>query len=85
MEYPQYTRPEYFCGQRAPEILLSGHHEKIRLWQLEQSVRTTLRRRPELLQQAQDNNELSSEVLAIIQKLQNNDAMKITQLIQLPN
>ncbi len=79
LEYPQYTRPEYFCGQCVPEVLLSGHHEKIRLWQLEQSVRITFSRRPELLQQAQDNNQLSSEVLAILQKLQNNDAMEITQ------
>ena len=36
-EYPHYTRPVEYRGWRVPEILLSGHHERIREWRLEQS------------------------------------------------
>jgi len=38
-EYPQYTRPAEHRGWRVPEILLSGHHARIRRWRLEQSRR----------------------------------------------
>ncbi|MBV9003970.1 MAG: tRNA (guanosine(37)-N1)-methyltransferase TrmD, partial [Solirubrobacterales bacterium] len=36
-EYPHYTRPAEYRGWRVPEVLLSGHHAKIREWRLEQS------------------------------------------------
>jgi tRNA (guanine37-N1)-methyltransferase len=49
LEYPHYTRPEEFRGLRIPEVLLSGHHEKIRQWRLLKSVEKTMRNRPELL------------------------------------
>jgi len=49
LEYPQYTRPEVFHGKKVPEVLLSGHHENIRKWRLEQSVKRTIKRRPDLL------------------------------------
>ncbi len=49
LEYPHYTRPEEFRGMRVPEVLLSGHHERIRRWRLERSVEKTMRLRPELL------------------------------------
>lgn len=49
LEYPQYTRPPEFRGWAIPEILLSGHHEAIRKWRREQSLRRTLERRGELL------------------------------------
>jgi len=45
---PQYTRPYEFEGMKVPDILLSGHHEKIRKWQKEQSERITKQRRPDL-------------------------------------
>ncbi|MCX7031348.1 MAG: tRNA (guanosine(37)-N1)-methyltransferase TrmD, partial [Spirochaetes bacterium] len=48
LEYPHYTRPEVFRGMRVPEVLLSGHHENIRRWRLERSVRKTLANRPDL-------------------------------------
>ena len=57
LEYPQYTRPEAFQGLRVPEILLSGDHEKIRLWRRQQSLLKTLEKRPDLLQKAQLNPE----------------------------
>ena len=52
LEYPQYTRPEEFRGMRVPEVLLSGHHEKIKQWRRYQSLKITLERRPDLLKKA---------------------------------
>ena len=49
LEYPQYTRPEVFKGQKVPEILLSGHHENIRKWRKEKSLENTKKKRPDLL------------------------------------
>ena len=53
LDCPQYTRPEVWPegreGRRVPEVLLSGHHEKIRRWRLKQSLGRTWVRRPELL------------------------------------
>lgn len=52
LEYPQYTRPRVFEGMEAPEVLLSGDHAKIRAWRRRQSLFTTLRVRPDLLDAA---------------------------------
>lgn len=52
LEYPQYTRPEEYQGLRVPEVLLSGHHKNIETWRREQSIKRTLERRPDLLQEA---------------------------------
>ena len=49
LEYPQYTRPEIFEGERVPEILLSGHHEKINEWRKQKSLEITMQKRPDLL------------------------------------
>lgn len=49
LEYPQYTRPEEFHGQKVPEVLLSGHHENIRKWREQQSLEITKQKRPDLL------------------------------------
>ncbi|HPC83165.1 MAG TPA: tRNA (guanosine(37)-N1)-methyltransferase TrmD [Thermoanaerobaculaceae bacterium] len=49
LDHPVYTRPPTFEGREVPEVLTSGHHERIRRWRLEQAVRLTLRRRPDLL------------------------------------
>lgn len=48
LEYPQYTRPEEFEGDKVPDILLSGHHENIRKWRRLQSLEITKKRRPDL-------------------------------------
>jgi len=48
LEYPQYTRPEIFNGRKVPDVLLSGHHENITKWRLEQSLKCTKQKRPEL-------------------------------------
>ena len=49
LEYPQYTRPEIFLEKKAPEVLLSGHHENIRKWRKERSLEITKLKRPDLL------------------------------------
>lgn len=51
LEYPQYTRPPVFRGKEVPEILLSGHHEKIAEWRLSKSLELTKERRPELYEE----------------------------------
>lgn len=49
LEYPQYTRPAVWMGREVPEVLLSGHHSNIDKWRLEQSIRITEERRPDIL------------------------------------
>ena len=49
LEAPCYTRPVQFEGMEVPEILLSGHHERIDEWQRKRSVERTLQNRPDLL------------------------------------
>lgn len=49
LEYPQYTKPREFRGMEVPEILLSGDHAKIDRWRLEEAVKITRERRPEML------------------------------------
>ena len=49
LDCPHYTRPEVLEGQKVPEVLLSGDHEKIRQWRLMQSLGRTMQRRPDLL------------------------------------
>lgn len=48
LDYPVYTRPEIFEGQKIPETLLKGHHSKIKNWRLEQSLKRTKSKRPDL-------------------------------------
>ena len=49
LEYPQYTKPRCFMGREVPEVLLSGDHAKIERYRLEEAVKITKERRPELL------------------------------------
>ncbi|HEY0371991.1 MAG TPA: tRNA (guanosine(37)-N1)-methyltransferase TrmD, partial [Thermoanaerobaculia bacterium] len=65
LDYPHYTRPEELRGMRVPDILLSGHHEKIRKWRKEQALRATLEKRPDLL----DTAELDAEAREILKGL----------------
>jgi len=50
LEYPHYTRPEVWEGRAVPEVLVSGHHERIRAWRRAQAEETTRERRPDLWQ-----------------------------------
>lgn len=49
LEYPQYTRPREFEGFEVPDVLLEGHHEKIRLWRRKMSLMRTMKHRPDLV------------------------------------
>ena len=49
LEYPQYTRPEIFLNKKVPDVLLSGHHENIKKWREEESLKITKQNRPDLL------------------------------------
>src|SRR6266498_3115124 len=66
LDYPHYTRPEDVRGMRVPEILMSGHHEKIRKWRKEQALRATLQKRPDLLETA----ELDEEAREMLRRIQ---------------
>lgn len=55
LEYPQYTRPKEFRGMEVPDIMLSGHHKNIERWRRKESLRRTLLRRPDLLENAHLN------------------------------
>lgn len=68
LDFPHYTRPEEFEAEQVPAVLLSGDHEKIRRWRLQQSVSRTKERRPDLLADA----ELSAEQSAVLKDLSRN-------------
>ena len=57
LDCPHYTRPEVYEGLAVPEVLLSGNHEKIRQWRLQQSLIRTWHRRPDLLDKLELNKE----------------------------
>ncbi len=65
LDCPHYTRPEVYEGKQVPEVLLSGDHEKIRQWRLQESVKRTQQRRPDLL----NNLALTEEQRIILQQL----------------
>jgi len=69
LEYPQFTRPEVFDRIKVPEVLLSGHHEQIRLWRLEKRVEKTLKLRPDLIQRGRELGLFNKEINGIIDRL----------------
>ena len=48
LDYPTYTRPFEFKGYKVPDVLISGHHENINKWRMEERVKRTEERRPDL-------------------------------------
>ncbi len=58
LEYPQYTRPAEYKGQKVPEVLLSGDHKKIAEWRREEAFRVTKERRPDLLEKAEQSRRI---------------------------
>ena len=57
LDHPHYTRPAELRGMKVPEVLLSGHAERIRKWRKEQALRATALKRPDLLERAKLNAE----------------------------
>ena len=66
LEYPQYTKPAEFRGQKVPEVLLSGDHEAVRKWRLEAALKETLERRPDLL----EGRKFTEEEKALLRELE---------------
>jgi tRNA (guanine37-N1)-methyltransferase len=64
LDYPHYTRPAAFRGLRVPDVLLSGHHDRIRAWRRREQVRRTLAYRPELI----EATALSAEEQALLEE-----------------
>jgi tRNA (guanine37-N1)-methyltransferase len=65
LEHPQYTRPADFRGWKVPDVLTSGNHARVDQWREEQTLKRTLERRPDLLEQI----ELTAEQKKIIHEL----------------
>lgn len=57
LEHPHYTRPADFRGWTVPDVLLSGHHEKIDAWRRKEALRRTFKRRPDLLEKLELNDQ----------------------------
>ncbi len=75
LDYPQYTRPREFRGMAVPEVLVSGDHEKVRLWRRKQALARTLDRRPDLLRQAS----LSCEDLKLLDDIKRERLADLTR------
>ncbi|MFX8605077.1 tRNA (guanosine(37)-N1)-methyltransferase TrmD, partial [Acinetobacter baumannii] len=54
LEYPHYTRPQEWQGRAVPDVLLSGHHQKIRAWRRAEAEAVTKARRPDLWSRYRD-------------------------------
>ncbi|NLK12905.1 MAG: tRNA (guanosine(37)-N1)-methyltransferase TrmD [Candidatus Phytoplasma sp.] len=65
LKYPQYTKPENYKEHKVPSILLSGHHENIRKWRQEESLKTTFIKRPDML----EKKNLTTEEEKILKKI----------------
>jgi tRNA (guanine37-N1)-methyltransferase len=70
LDFPHYTRPAEFRGWSAPEVLLSGDHEKIRRWRRKSALAKTRKNRPDLLESAQ----LTSEDRALLEEIEAEEA-----------
>ncbi|MBI9011901.1 MAG: tRNA (guanosine(37)-N1)-methyltransferase TrmD [Clostridiales bacterium] len=68
LEYAHYTRPSDFEGKKVPEVLLSGNHQLIEEYRLEESIKLTLKRRPDMIKKWQKNHELSRLEQKILDK-----------------
>ena len=71
LEYPQYTKPYEYEGQKVPDILLSGHHANIQKWRREQALLNTLHHRPDLLKKTS----LSEADEAFLAKVQQEESL----------
>ncbi|MCL0032645.1 tRNA (guanosine(37)-N1)-methyltransferase TrmD [Peptococcaceae bacterium] len=74
LDYPSYTKPRVYRDMKVPEVLLSGHHENIRVWRRGESLIRTLVRKPDLLKKAK----LTCEDIEILRDIKE----KITKILQ---
>ena len=71
LEYPQYTRPYEYDGKKVPDVLVSGHHANIKIWQRFESLKKTYFNRPDLL----ENIEFSKEDLKYLEMIKNGEEL----------
>lgn len=71
LEYPQYTRPADFEGQKVPEVLMSGNHQEIAKWRLYESLKATYLHRPDLLENKDLTNDEQKMLHQIKEELKN--------------
>lgn len=69
LEHPHYTRPATWRGHSVPSVLMSGHHARIQAWRREESLKTTARVRPELL----ENIDLTPEECSMLEQIRRGD------------
>jgi tRNA (guanine37-N1)-methyltransferase len=69
LDHPHYTRPEVYRGMPVPPVLLSGHHEQIRLWRLKQAMARTWERRPDLFEKWLAAHPLTPEEARLLAEL----------------
>ena len=70
LEHPQYTRPAEFKGMKVPDVLTNGNHKLIQEWQLKESLRRTVQRRPDLLADL----ELTPQMAKFLAEIQQEEA-----------
>ncbi|WP_343154654.1 tRNA (guanosine(37)-N1)-methyltransferase TrmD [Buchnera aphidicola (Pseudoregma panicola)] len=66
LDYPNYTKPKKFKGMKVPKVLLSGNHKNIKLWKIKESLKTTLKKRPDLFKKKLKKNK--KKILNIFKK-----------------
>ncbi|MBF0342665.1 MAG: tRNA (guanosine(37)-N1)-methyltransferase TrmD [Nitrospirae bacterium] len=71
LDYPHYTRPEEFQGQRVPPVLLSGHHKEINRWRIKQALKKTLQHKPSLIDAGVLNEEERKTLKEIKEEIEN--------------
>ncbi len=77
LEYPQYTRPEVWEGERVPEVLLQGDHAKVASWRRKKSLERTMDKRPDMFERLELSDKNDLKLLDEIKK--DRSRMKLTQ------
>ncbi|BFM16756.1 tRNA (guanosine(37)-N1)-methyltransferase TrmD [Maricurvus nonylphenolicus] len=72
LDCPHYTRPDVYEGRAVPDVLMSGNHERIRRWRLQQALDRTVRRRPDLLEKLELNEEQQKLLSELDSSFKNN-------------
>lgn len=76
LDCPHYTRPEIYQGTSVPNVLLSGNHAAIAKWRREESLRVTQQKRPDLIQKARHEGQLTKKDELFLQQLTQNSIKK---------
>jgi len=67
--YPNYTRPAEYRGLKVPDVLLSGHHQKIEKWRKKESLKKTLQRKPQLIEKLLKEGKLTEEEKKLLEEI----------------